>query len=64
MKQVSIFLHVYCLSEELQQDSKLTLKTAKTAIQQNEALFEQQQTHKGTENAASPIDSVDAIGNK
>ena len=50
------------LSEKLQLDSKLTLEMVKTAIQQKEAVCEQQQTLKGTENAANPIGSIDAIG--
>lgn len=46
------------LSEKLQMDSKLTLETAKKTIRQKEAVHEQQQTLKGTGNAATPIDSV------
>ena len=52
------------LSESLQTDPELTLKKAKTKIQQKEAVREQQQTLKGADSATSPIGSVDAIGNK
>ena len=49
------------LSEKLQLDATLTLETAKKSVRQREAVREQQQTLKGVENPASP---VNAIGNK
>ena len=52
------------LSQKLQLDPKLTPETAKAEIRQREAVREQQQTLKGAESAANPVDSVSAIGNK
>ena len=52
------------LLEKLQLDSKLTLGMVKTAIRRKEGVREQQLTLRGTENAASPIGSIDAISNK
>ena len=52
------------LSQKLQLDDKLALKTAKTSIRQKEAVHKQQQTLKGADGSTSNSSNVEVVANR